>query len=143
MFKWEAVAENPPAGWTEEPWSAYDFTVYQRPRSKTYAIEANNQKAMKYKWKSLLRHDELSASQAVALMKKIRAAGFTVEFFEYIRKNPPLTKIYSELIEIRASKAGMPHKCDSACKKAGHRYVHKFSSKPCIYGLPDGSILIR
>lgn len=59
------------------------------------------------------------------------------------RKNPPATKIYERVLEIRASKAGMPHRCDSACRQAGHRYVHKFRSKASIYGLDDGTLLIE
>ena len=140
---------NPAAGWKEDAWSAYDFSVYLRPRARTYAIEANNQAAMHYKWQHLGRHDDLSLAMAVNLMKKIRAAGFTVEFFDYTRRgstagqNPPLTKIYSRLIEIKASKAGMPHRCDDKCRAAGHRFRHPFTSKACVYGLPDGSILIK
>lgn len=58
--------------------------------------------------------------------------------------NPParLTKIYNRVIEMKASKAGMPHQCDPKCRAAGHRYVHRFSSKACVWGLPDGRILI-
>jgi hypothetical protein len=64
---------------------------------------------------------------------------------EQYRRNPPsgAVKIYSQCIEIRASKAGMPHKCDAACKRSGHRYKHAFKKKACIYGLPDDSILIK
>lgn len=60
-----------------------------------------------------------------------------------ILKNPGVTKIYNSIIEIKASKAGMRHKCDAKCKRALHRYVHKFKNNACIYGLPDGSILIK
>lgn len=57
--------------------------------------------------------------------------------------NPPATKIYSHCIEIRASKAGMPHKCDAACKRSNHLYKHEFKKRCCIFGLPDGSLLIK
>lgn len=53
------------------------------------------------------------------------------------------TKIYQKVLKIYASKAGMKHHCDEACKRAGHRYVHSFKKSACIYGLADGSILIR
>jgi hypothetical protein len=61
-------------------------------------------------------------------------------------KNPytgRLVKIYNHVDAIFASKAGMDHKCDSACKKSGHRYQHKFKEKACIYGLSDGTLLIK
>lgn len=54
-----------------------------------------------------------------------------------------MTKIYNRVIKIYASKAGMPHNCDAECKRHGHDYVHTFKKKACIYGLPDGSILIK
>lgn len=57
--------------------------------------------------------------------------------------NPPMKKIYNRVLQVFASKAGMPHHCDAKCRAAGHRYQHKFSSKACVYGLPDGSILIK
>lgn len=58
-------------------------------------------------------------------------------------ENPRRTKIYEKVLEIRASKAGMPHRCDAACRRAGHRYVHKFRSKASIYGTPDGGLVIE
>lgn len=54
-----------------------------------------------------------------------------------------IVKIYSSVDDIYASKAGMAHKCDAECKRHGHRYHHAFSKKACVYGLPDGSILIK
>jgi len=57
--------------------------------------------------------------------------------------NPPMTKIYERVIKIYASKAGMKHNCDDTCKKHGHNYVHAFKKRAAIYGLPDGSILIK
>jgi hypothetical protein len=59
------------------------------------------------------------------------------------RPNPQMVKIYERCIEIKASKAGLKHPCDAACKRAGHNYKHGFAKKACIYGLPDGSLLIR
>lgn len=46
-------------------------------------------------------------------------------------ENPPLTEIYSDIIEIRAK------------KKDGRLYRHPFGKGAGIYGLPDGSILVR
>jgi hypothetical protein len=57
------------------------------------------------------------------------------------KKNPPV-KIYEKLVEIVAVK-GPGHPCDAACKRARHTYVHKFTSRPSIYGMPDGSLVIR
>lgn len=35
------------------------------------------------------------------------------------------------------------HPCDQACKRAGHKYQHKFKGAVEVIGLPDGSIIIR
>jgi hypothetical protein len=59
------------------------------------------------------------------------------------KHNPSMTKIYNRVVKIYASKAGMPHNCDAECKKHGHNYVHHFKQKACIYGLPDGSLLVK
>lgn len=45
--------------------------------------------------------------------------------------NPPATEIYRDIVEIRA------------VKPDGKRYVHKFGRGSNIFGLADGSILIR
>lgn len=61
------------------------------------------------------------------------------------RRNPDedATMIYSRVLEIRASKAGMDHRCSDACRRAGHRYVHRFKTRASIWGLPDGSLVIE
>lgn len=54
-----------------------------------------------------------------------------------------LVKIYNHIDAVYADKAGMPHKCDAECRRAGHRYVHKFKKRASVYGRPDGSIEVR
>jgi hypothetical protein len=49
--------------------------------------------------------------------------------------------VYGAIGRIEGTKT-QKHICDSKCKSYGHRYYHNFSSKPRMYGLPDGSLLI-
>lgn len=52
-------------------------------------------------------------------------------------------KVYSRILKIRASKAGLPHDCDAACKRANHIYEHDFTTKNAgVWGLEDGRLLI-
>lgn len=51
------------------------------------------------------------------------------------------TLIYQQVDRIYATKR-QSHICDSECKKNGHRYFHDFTSKPRMYGLPNGDLLI-
>lgn len=50
--------------------------------------------------------------------------------------------IYGKVTKILATKT-QDHICDAECKQAGHRYFHNFTSTAKMYGLPDGSLLIR
>ena len=49
--------------------------------------------------------------------------------------------IYQNVDRIYATKK-QSHICDDECKKSGHRYFHDFKSKPRMYGLPNGDLLI-
>lgn len=57
--------------------------------------------------------------------------------------NPPKhgTLIYAEVNRIIATKR-QKHICDAECKRHGHRYFHDFTSRPKMYGLPNGDLLI-
>jgi hypothetical protein len=56
--------------------------------------------------------------------------------------NPRRVKIYDQILQITARK-GPGHKCDAACKRAGHIYYHDFKTKNSVYGNPDGSLTIE
>ncbi len=58
------------------------------------------------------------------------------------QSNPKGVLIYGQVDCIYATKK-QNHICDAECKRNGHRYYHKFSSKPKMYGLPDGTLLIK
>lgn len=58
------------------------------------------------------------------------------------QKNPGPRIIYGRVLRVDAQKT-QTHICDDECKKFGHRYFHEFGPGAKMYGLPDGSILIK
>lgn len=66
-----------------------------------------------------------------------------VELERHAKSNPDKpVLIYGNVRRIEAIKS-QDHICDEECKACGHRYFHDFTTKPKMYGLPDGSLLIK
>lgn len=60
-----------------------------------------------------------------------------------MRKNPVVDCIiYGRVLAVEAMKT-QKHICDDECKEYGHRYRHDFKKGAVMYGLSDGSILIK
>jgi len=77
-------------------------------------------------------------------VRNVRKGRKVLEWNEQGKRNAPKhgVLIYGEVQTIYAKKT-QNHICDADCKAHGHRYYHKFSSKPKMYGLPDGTLLIK
>lgn len=63
-----------------------------------------------------------------------------------LHPNPPVpgaVLIYNRTQKVVASKAGIAHECDAACKRSKHRYFHNFRKAGRIWGLPDGNLFIE
>jgi len=81
----------------------------------------------RFRRKGVVPEEAKKRAKAVAGAAYWRAA-----MSQYERKNPPEeVEIYRNIIEIKAE------------KKDGKRYVHRFSPGSAIYGLPDGTLIIR
>lgn len=123
-----------PANAVIGPYSEYAVAQERAMKLKSAGI-AKNIRIDKKKGKWFVSYVDTAAMSSLDDWKR--------ETGDYIRGNPPRTKIYQRTIEIVASKAGMPHKCDAACKRAGHKYRHVFKDRnSSIHGLENGKIVI-
>src|SRR5262245_41504427 len=98
-----------------------------------------NAPVSKRKARVILHHGKVRGRKLTAKQRRYfgaRASGYPV-------RNPKkkLVLIYGAVLSIDARKT-QPHQCDKECIQHGHNYRHKFSSKPHMYGLPNGDILI-
>ncbi len=126
------VEKNPRyrvAGWTKILGTWYDYFMRSSWGKRYYSYDLENWKPTK--------------SEAFSAAYPEIAKAYDASRKNPARKNPPRTLIYSRAIEILASKAGMKHQCDEACRRVNHVYRHRFSKMACIFGLPDGSVLIK
>lgn len=98
----------------------------------THMQAARQRKLTAYELRQLSKARQVLRQQRKPASNKPRAA----------KSNPQGVLIYGQVDTIYAKKT-QNHVCDDDCKAHGHRYYHKFSSKPKMYGLPDGTLLIK
>lgn len=111
--------------------STWAYKALERQLAGLYAGNPRKYKRVRFKVPAALRR-----MRAGALHATIRP-----------KANPPARGaklIGTRLIYLEYSKAGMVHNCDAKCKAANHCWKHstRRSTKACIWGLPDGSVLI-
>ena len=51
-------------------------------------------------------------------------------------------KIYDRVLAVTAVKGKGEHRCDDACRRLAHRYIHRFKTKEPLIGNKDGTLTI-
>jgi hypothetical protein len=109
--------------------------------AKAKVIFATHMQAARQRKLSTYEREQLSRARQV--LRQQRKPAMNVAMTKHAQPNPKKpVLIYGQVERIFAKKT-QNHVCDDDCKSHEHRYFHDFKSKPKMYGLPNGSILIK
>jgi hypothetical protein len=109
--------------------------AHSKRSGESYLYDVDKQKFIAHFVNGILTQE--TKQRAVASSVKYQHKGPQVGV-----KNPKRgTLVYSQVNRIIATKT-QEHVCDAECKRHGHRYFHDFTSRPKMYGLPNGDLLI-